>query len=232
MAAALQQLRQSGQDYPQVGMFLDTSALTEVFGERPDLREDKPQAALYDMVRNFYRHIPAAFRCTVSTSSGVGYPVFLSDADAFTDFDGTFVASLRRRFAADFGGADLVVLGSANFKSKAKLDGYFTETREKGFQFDSDGWIKTASVGPGYDTTYTIASATDPVAFRARREGATYRSDWTAALAKHPDWVILDGWNDYGTGSEVAASMESGFSTADLTRVLNSAASPRPEQRV
>ncbi len=219
MASVLQQMSNAGQDYPQVGLFLDTTAMSEVFGDRPDLREAKTQAALYDMVRNFYRHIPATFRCTVNTSSGVAYPVFLSDADAFKDLDDSFVGALRQRFAADFDGADLVILGNSNFKPKAKLDGYFTETREKGFQFDGDGWIKTASVGPGYDSSYIAASATDPVIFRARREGETYRSDWIAALAKHPDWVMLDGWNDYGTGSEVAASIEAGFSTADLTKV-------------
>ena len=40
---------------------------------------------------------------------------------------------VRGRFAQDFGGADLLVLGGSDFKAKATLDGYFTETKKKGF---------------------------------------------------------------------------------------------------
>jgi hypothetical protein len=226
LAAALQSLRQAGQEYPQVGLYLDTSGLVETFGERPDLRKTEVQAALYDMVRDFYRHIPAPFRCAVPLSAQNGgrlaYPVLLSSAAAFTDLDGSFIDALRARFAQDFDGADLIILGAPDFKSKAGLDGYFADTRDKGFQAETDGWIKTASVGPGYDASLVDSSPDAASALRPRRNGDAYRADWQSALAltggKQPDWVLLDGWNDYATASEVAATFETGYSAADITK--------------
>src|SRR5206468_6782419 len=72
LASALQSLRQAGQDYPQVGLFLDTDALIQTFGDRPDLREPGVQAVLYDMIRNFYRRIPAEFRAVVPLTAENG----------------------------------------------------------------------------------------------------------------------------------------------------------------
>ncbi len=223
LAEALNSLRQSGQDYPQVALYLDTSALIEALGDRPDLRDPGAQAALYGMIRDFYRAIPAPFRYVVpltATNGGrTAYVVFLSDAGAFKDFDSTFVEAVRRRFAADFDGADLLILGESGFRPKAQLDGYFVPAREKGGQFNGDGWIKTASVSPGYDPLLSDEGAQKPVA-RSRRDGETYRREWLAALSKKPDWVLLDSWNDYADGTELAPTLETGFSYADLTRVF------------
>lgn len=220
MVAALQSLRQSGQDYPQIALFLDTEAVAVAFGQKPDLKQPTAQDALYAMVRDFYRHIPAAFRCQVTLSAQNGgriaYPVFLSGASAFSDFDSRFVDALRARFAREFVGADLLILGSSDFKPKAALDGYFTETKEKGFQFNSDGWIKTASIGAGYDSTLVAPEA--PPALRARRGGDAYRDDWKAALSHSPDWALIDGWNEYNVAAEVAPTFEEGYSASDITR--------------
>jgi hypothetical protein len=226
LATALQSLRQSGQEYPQVGLYLDTTGLTETDTDQPDLRKPEVQAALYDMVRDFYRHIPTPFRCSVPLTAQnggrVAYPVFLSSAAPFADLDSGFVDTLRARFARDFDGADLLVLGATDFKAKANLDGYFTETRDKGFQSDAGGWVKTANVGAGYDAALTESTPGAAPALRSRRNGDTYRADWQAALAltgsKQPDWVLLDGWNDYTTASEVAGTYETGYTTADLTK--------------
>ncbi len=177
------------------------------------------------MVRDFYRTVPAMFRAqvTLQAPSGgrVAYPVFLSSAGAWKDLDSSFVRTLRTRFAQDFDGADLLVLGGGDFKGKATLDGYFTDTRDKGFQFDNGGWIKTGSVGAGYDGIQgeNAPGETAPDApYLPRRNGDTYRQNWKAALKQNPDWVLLDGWNDYDVGAEIAPTLEAGYSTADITR--------------
>ncbi len=204
LAAALQNLRETGQDYPQVGLFFDGSDLTAASGGRPITRAD-----LFTFIRDFYRHIPAPFRFIVPLSTPNGgrtaCPIFLSHADAFTDLDASLVDYLRGRFAQEFDGADLLVLGTPDFKPKAALDGYFAETGDKGLQLIDGGWIKTASVGAGYDGELTAANGSD-AAYRPRRNGDTYREDWMAAIGKQPDWVLVDGWNDYATASEVAPS--------------------------
>jgi hypothetical protein len=229
LVSALQTLRQTNQDYPLVALYLDTTSLTEMFGgDRPDLKQPVVQAALYGMIRDFYQTVPAPFRSQVTlarnagSGGGIAYPIFLSSAGAFKDVDNAFVDYVRGRFAQDFGGADLLVLGGSDFKGKAALDGYFTETKEKGFQFDNSGWIKTASVGAGYDASFQEVSpgegAASAVPFLPRRNGDTLRQNWKATIAQKPDWVLLDGWNDYDVGAEVAPTLETGYSAADITR--------------
>ena len=228
LVSALQTLRQANQDYPLVALYLDTTSLSEMFGDKPDLKQPAVQSALYGMIRDFYQAVPAPFRSQVTLAGNAGsggqiaYPIFLSSAGAFADVDNTFVDYARGRFARDFGGDDLLVLGGSDFKGKAALDGYFTETKEKGFQFDNSGWIKTASVGAGYDASFQEVSpgegAASAALFLPRRNGDTLRQNWKAAIAQKPDWTLLDGWNDYDVGAEVAPTLETGFSAADITR--------------
>jgi hypothetical protein len=77
-------------------------------------------------------------------------------------------------------------------------------------------------VGAGYDASLTDANPDAVPALRPSRNGNTYRADWQAVLAlpgsKQPDWVLLDGWNDYATASEVAPTFEAGYSAADITK--------------
>ena len=229
LVSALQSLRQANQDYPLVSLYLDTASLTEMFGgDKPDLKQPAVQSALYGMIRDFYQAVPAPFRNQVTLTGNapsggrIAYPIFLSSAGAFADVDNTFVDYARGRFAQDFGGADLLVLGGSDFKGKAALDGYFTETKDKGFQFDNSGWIKTASVGAGYDASFLEVSpgegAANAAPFLPRRNGDTLRQNWKAAIAQKPDWTLLDGWNDYNVGAEVAPTLETGYSAADITR--------------
>jgi hypothetical protein len=218
LGAALESLKRQDQDYPQIGLYLDTTALIEHFGDRTDLRDRTVQSVLYGMIRDFYRQIPVAFRCAIPLAQGVAHPVFLSSSAAFKEWDSSFVAYLRGRFAAEFDGADLLILGGADFKPKATLDGYFTESKDKGFQFEEAGWIKVGSVGAGYDNSVTRSPA-DPLRLRSIKEGVPYRQEWASLLAKKPQWILLDGWNDYANGASIAPTTEYGYTLSDITRI-------------
>lgn len=222
MVAALEYMRGQGQDYPLIGLYLDTTSLTEILGANIDLRERTAQAALYGVIRDFYRAIPEPCRCVVPLSVQNGgrkaIPVFLSSSAPFKEIDSQFLAYLRGRFANDFAGADLLILGNADFKGKANLDGYFQNTREKGVQFEVGGWISIASVGAGYDNSLTRATG-EPLLVRASKGGETYRANWKEALGRKPNWVLLDGWNDYAHGAALTPTLEEGLTHSDLTRL-------------
>ncbi len=222
LASALQSLRQAGQDYPQVGLFLDTEALIQTFGDRPDLREPAVQSALYGLIREFYRRIPSEFRCIVPlTPENGGHRacvVFLSDARAFKELDGAFAETIRGRFLRDFG-SDLLIIGGPGFHAKSSLDGYFEQTLDKNLVVDAGGWIKVASIGAGYDSGLLEDLSQAP----SHRTDDRYRAAWSAAVEKHPDIVLLDGWNDYALGREIAPSIEGGYSAVDLTKVYTRA---------
>ncbi len=225
LATALQALKSAGQDYPQVGMMLDTTALPEIFGEKADLGHLAAQNALYTQIRDFYRAIPAPFRygLNLSAASGgrIAYPVFLTDADTFKNIEADFATFLRSRFAADFDGADLLIIGAAGFAPNAKLDGYFGSVRQaKGgsFAYNADGWIKIATLGAGLDTTFTTAAGDAPI-IKPRRGGETYRAAWKSAIEQRPDWVLIDGWNDFTNGANLAPSIEVGYAEDDQTKI-------------
>ncbi len=220
LVMALQSMRQAGQDYPQIGLFLDTNSLIEALGDRPDLNDSASFNALYTMIGNFYRRVPAEFRCRVPMSAAnngrMAYPVFLSNADAIRQVGPTFLTELRRRFAMDFAGSDLLVVGVDGFRGKASLDGFFADSSAKEGLPVADGWLKIATISAGYAASRTFADKTLPT----RRETDAYRVLWTTAISKSPDWVLLDGWNDYTNGREIAPSVEAGFSLADTTLFL------------
>ncbi|MCS6778028.1 MAG: hypothetical protein RMJ43_16320 [Chloroherpetonaceae bacterium] len=220
LSEALHTLRQSGQDYPQIGLFLDTTAFAGPDGQKPDLRQAEAQSALYHAIRDFFYAIPAPFRLTVPLSVANGgrraCVVFLSSASAFRDMDASFVAYLRGRFATDFDNQDLILIGETGFKGRAPLDGYFTEAGGYGMQLDASGLIRIACITPARALP-AQNGASPPQA--PRRAGDAYRAHWSAVLEKSPDWVVLESWNDYAQGRAIAPTLEAGYSLSDLTRV-------------
>lgn len=220
MVTGLQSLRTAGLDYPQIALYLNTESLIKQFGEHPSLKDSAVQSGMFGVVRDFYRHIPAEFRCVVPLSSENGgrpaYFVFLSDAAIFSDLDSTFVTYLRGRFINEFG-ADLVIVGANNFQAKSVLDGYFARPTDK--PATQGGWVSISTVRPGFDRVSLEGTPNEknlPL-----RSQDSYRASWTAALAAKPDLILIDSWNDYTTGSEIAPTLEEGFSNADLTRAYS-----------
>ncbi|MDE2126664.1 MAG: hypothetical protein KGJ62_08745 [Armatimonadetes bacterium] len=221
MTEALQWLRSAGHDYPQVAMYLDTRSAVAGQPDAADLGSPAGIDALYGMIRDFYFRVPDPFRylTTMPDASG-GHPacvVILSDSTPFTRIPADLASQLRQRFAGDFAGRDLVILGAATFKGRAALNGYLPGEGPAGFAVNHDGMVSVATIKPGTDT-----SLEDPAhpAILARREGDTYRANWASAIAAQPDWAIIDSWNDYSNGSEVAPTIENGYTSDDLTRVF------------
>ena len=218
---ALRTLKQTGESYPQVALSMDTDSLNQNGDERLDLRKEDALSALYAGIRDFYRNIPSEFRFKIAPGSEPGSRsscvVFLSNSGAFSDFDGSLLNYLRGRFLQDFD-CDLIVIGESGFKSKAKLDGYFGSALEGGVKFDELGGIKTATLSPGYDSVLHDGSKV-----LSRRADDIYRDAWKSALAKHPDLILLESWNDFETGAEIAPSIETGFNLPDLTKLFSRA---------
>jgi len=228
LAGALRWLRAARRDYPLVGLYLDTTSLSDSPGEKLNLRAPPDRARLYAAIKDFFLQIPPAFRAAIplteKNGGGTAHIVVLSSGAAFADLDQSFVDDCRRRFAADFG-ADLLILGGSDFKPKANLDGYVNDTRGRGFQMDESGWIKAANVGVGYEDfsilDFRFSTDSTKSKIRPREGGETYKREWRQALAKKADWVLVDGWNDYAEGTEIGPTQEYGLQYADLTRVFS-----------
>jgi hypothetical protein len=55
--------------------------------------------------------------------------------------------------------------------------------------------------------------------FIGRHNGNTYATSWQHALDAHSDFVIINSWNDFTNGTELAASRQYGEEYADQTRL-------------
>ncbi len=217
LVSALREMTAERIPTPQVALWLDTLSLVPPGTPKPNLETPEGRAVLYGAVKRWMDVVPRELRAVLQLPTGAGgakaYPIFLSTAAGFSNTGGDWVNDLRRRFAADFGNeATLLVAGGDDFAAgTSSLMAYLpVDAGGKG-----SGAVSTYTIQPGYDDT---AVAQRP-AIQPRRDGAAYREAWEAALASKSTWIVLDSWNDFSRGTEVAASRQYGPRYLDLTRI-------------
>jgi hypothetical protein len=238
LTQALKELRAEGQgplmkarEYPLIGMALDLGGLAEQYGGPVNLKDPDVQKSLYGMVRDFYLHVPEEFRATVqlpasrlgdgaaspagSAPRGAAYIVRLYGDGAVKDADGTFVAAVNRRFLAEFG-ARLVWVGTPELVGKVKAFDASAPfpAATKPVTVTNDGWLRVASLGPGYDDSNQGTGGT----IRPRENGQQAILDFRKAMSESPDWMLLDSWNGYSHGTQIAPTLQDGLLYRDLLR--------------
>lgn len=72
----------------------------------------------------------------------------------------------------------------------------------------ADGKVACITIIPGYDDHKLGRKAPRPIT--DRHDGETYRVLWRAAIAAHPDWILITSWNEWHEGSEIEPSVENG----------------------
>lgn len=80
-------------------------------------------------------------------------------------------------------------------------------------QRDRDGTLACLTVSPGRDDS-SVASS--PVAV-PRDRGALYKALFDDALSQQPDCILINSFNDWGSGTEIEPSVEYGRRYFDLT---------------
>ncbi len=221
LSAALKYMKLTGQDYPQVGLFLDTDSLSDDLTREQTIGAGTLQSILYNSIQRFYQAIPSEFhfQTTLSAENGgrKACVVILSNAVPINVINESILQGIRSRFAADFNGCDLIILGGKGFEKSSGIDGFCTYPDAKGYQRNTDGWVKVGVIGAGKNARI-IPSKPDP-AQRPRRNGAAYLADWQSVLQSRPDWLLLQGWSDFAGGSAISPTMEEGFTNSDRTKI-------------
>ena len=210
MAQALKDLKAEGKSYPLVGMLFTPKVLIDVPAENLN-------AHMYRDISNFFARVPDEFRAVVQTPAEKGaHPAYIVVAqDALIALDSDTIDFCNKRFSDEFGGRKLVWIASSNTSKADKIAGYWNTDSTHGLRFDDNGWIKVASISPGYDDTSIAHSPT----IRARMDGETYKRSGADLVTKPADWVIVDSWNDFARGTEVCASAEYGTRFEVLTKM-------------
>ncbi len=69
------------------------------------------------------------------------------------------------------------------------------------------------------DTVATVSPGrTDKNGIASRHGGRTYDTSWQVALVSTPNQIVVDSWNDFAHGTEIAASRQYGEQYVDATR--------------
>lgn len=103
-------------------------------------------------------------------------------------------------------------IGSVDRSFRQRIDAY------NAAHHSSKVWA--AGVEPGYDDTHIPGRRG---AYRVpRKNGATYRTSWSAAMSSRPDWVTITTFNEWFEGAMVEPSVHFGTKYLALTKQLSS----------
>lgn len=219
MVQALKELKAERKSYPLVGMFFDTTAMITQCGENLDLTQDEIKQTFYGMIKDFFLTVPDEFLAAIQLPADRGGKAaniaVLYTSYYFNNLDGSFVDYCNEQYEKDFG-RKLILIGSSDFRDKgATLDGYTNYGAGLGLTYDKNGWFSTAGVGVGFDNSAVPGGNM----YRARYNGETYKKDWDSLIAVSPNWVFVDGWNEFHEGSDYAPSREYGDKYTGLTKI-------------
>ena len=79
------------------------------------------------------------------------------------------------------------------------------------------------TVAPGFDDRkITVAPGRKGTTVIDRQEGRLYMTLWEQAIADGPDWVLIDSFNQWHSGTEIEPSVEMGDRYLTLTEQYSS----------
>ncbi len=205
LVQARQELLDEGRKPPRIGMFYDTSTLQHNgWGAHVDLRTDYGREWFYATIRDFFSLVPPRHWAMIDSKP----VVLLYAADFAKSHDQSFIDHTRKQFAADFGGRVPWIAAEVSWKVEADSKvvwGGALGTKNAG----------VASVGPGYD--HSAVPGRTPLICK-RDGGRFYEENWTRFLRQPSNLVVVETWNEFHEGTDVADSREYGRQYIKLTR--------------
>lgn len=207
LVAAEQALIGEGRTPPGIGMSYDTTALQYQNGNAPaDLTTPAGKALFYGMIADFFGLVPSSLWATVG-----GRPIIVLYVSQYASaYDQSTFDYAVEHFRADFGTTPYIIRESS--WRNVTTDGVYTW----GVALNGAGvWGGVGSLGPGYDETAVYGRPNPRV--RARECGEFYKDGWEAMLSADPSFVLLETWNEFHEGTDVAASREYGSAYIALT---------------
>lgn len=213
MTQALVELKREHQDYPLIGMFYDTTSLSDA-GKPFDVSTDAGKQTFYNGIRLFFRHVPEEFRAMVQTPDGQADILALDTVSPLTGVDAGLRNYCDEHFRADFG-RRLLWMAESDWKALVpSIEAFASFNEGRGLKIDTDGPISVATVGPGYNDT----GLGHPNPFiLPRSAGTTMIDDWRSLFKSSADWILIESWNDFDHGSAVTASRDYGVRDQDET---------------
>ncbi len=201
LVTASQALVQAGTPGPMIGMFYDTIGLiNQNGGTPPDLTTSAGKTIFYGMMHDYFSRVPSNLWATIN-----GRPiVVLNISNVIAAWDQTTFTYVNQQFQADFGVTPYIIL-------ERSWTGVTTDAAY-GLGASLTGPIAVGDVvdvSPGANNAAVAALGEGPN-YRSRDCVAFYEDGWNAILARGARLVLIETWNQYHEGTDVAASLEYG----------------------
>lgn len=202
---AREELLGDGRRPPRIGLFYDTSTLQHNHWHyHADLTTDFGRRFFAATVRDFYSCIPAKHWAMMD-----GKPIVLLYAPAFAkNWDQSIIKFTKTEFARDFAGREpwLAPQDAWNLRG----DGVCAWGGALSFRNPGIG-----EIGPGYD--HSAVPGRTPLV-RDREGGKFYEESWLKFLRRPSNFVMIETWNEFHEGTDIAESKEYGRRYIELTR--------------
>lgn len=205
LVQAREELLREGRKPPFIGLFYDTSTLRHNHWRyHADLTTDYGKQFFYGTVRDFFSCIPAKHWAMIE-----GEPIVLLYAAAFAKkWDQSFIDYTKAEFPKEFGGREPWIAPQDSWNVR----GDDTCAWGGALKFKNPG---IAEIGPGYD--HSAVPGRKPLV-REREDGKFYRESWQKFLRRPSHFVMIETWNEFHEGTDIAESKEYGRKYIELTR--------------
>jgi hypothetical protein len=205
LVQAREDLLGEGRRPPTIGLFYDTSTLQyNNSGKRIDLTTDYGRQWFYETVRDFFSLVPPKHWAMIG-----GKPIVFLYASSFAaNYDQSCIGHLRTSFGRDFGGRTPFTIREISWQVQT----------ENVYAWGGALGLKNpgvASLGPGYD--HSAVPGRVPLIV-PREGGAFFQSNWLRFLNRPSKLVMIETWNEYHEGTDIAASREYGRQYIGLNR--------------
>jgi len=205
LVQAREQRIAAGQPAPRIGLFYDTSTLQfNAANQAVDLTTARGKQWFYETIRDFFSLVPPQHWALID-----GKPVVFLYASAFAArYDASCIDYARKAFAEDFGGRTPFIVREISWNVPA--DQVYAWGGALGLKNPG-----VASLGPGYD--HSAVPGREPLLV-PRNNGAFYEENWIRFLRRPSRLVVVETWNEFHEGTDVAHSREYGRQYITLTR--------------
>lgn len=204
LVQARDELTRAGHHPPRIGLFYDTSTLQHnAWHYHADLTTDYGRKWFYATVRDFFSCIPARHWAMIDAK-----PVILMYAAAFAKkWDQSFLEYAKTEFPKEFSGRVPWIAPQDSWRVKG--DDTCAWGGALGFKNPGIG-----EIGPGYDHAHVYGRT--PLV-KEREAGKFYETSWLKFLRRPTHFVMIETWNEFHEGTDIAESRESGRKYIKLT---------------
>jgi hypothetical protein len=205
LVQAREELLHAGKHPPRLGLFYDTSTLRyNHWNYHADLTTDFGRKFFYATIRDFYSTVPPKHWAMIG-----GKPIVLLYSPGFaTKWDQGVIDYAQAEFPKEFGGRGLWLAP----QNAWNLKGDSTCAWGGALAFANPG---IGEIGPGYD--HSAVPGRTPLV-RDREGGKFYEESWLKFLRRPSNFVMIETWNEFHEGTDIAESKEYGRQYIDLTR--------------